>query len=369
MLAETLRELLAGIRRGVLNAYFGVAFVLGVFVATFLVFVLGTPMNEKFWEAMTAVATWASVFVLLIAAGAAVSQLIQLRASYQVTAFMQAAESVDSVAYEQALTRLRTLEPQLHDGETALEYFWWASDERIKEFKDSALLIGNALERIGAMIKYRALDRDLIMDYMALTIVKSYDALEYARRNTLPGEGWTYIDGLAEDAKQFLAAAEPAQAPFFIDGKPATAQDGGLVLSVKADRESASVLSGDGGRPVYELALYVKNATTRRIQRSATISVSAAPEAGVTLVQRSRPVTAYLDSLPARQPAPSSCAYATTLLIEPGKYQPVISVIASSPDDKPVRCTWTISTTAPRTASYAGTLEIPLTRRRARMAG
>lgn len=355
-----------GIARRVLNASVVFAFALGLCVASLIIFVFGAPIGEKYWEAVTAIATSASVLVLLIAAGVAGSQLIQLRASYQVTAFMQAAESVDSVAYEQALTRLRTLEPQLHDGETALEYFWWASDERIKEFKDSALLVGNALERIGAMIKYRALDGNLIMDYMALTIVKSYDALEYARRNTLPGEGWTYIDGLAKDAKQFLAdAAERTQAPFFIDGKPATAPDGGLMLSVKADRESASVRSyaGDGGRPIYELALYVKNETARRIQRSATISVSVAPQDGVTLVQRSRPVTAYLDSLPANQPAPSSGAYATTLLIEPGTYQPVMSVIASSPYEKPARCTWTISTTAPHTASYEGTLDIPLTRR------
>jgi hypothetical protein len=358
--------MLLAVWRGLHNVHFYFAFGLFATIGALIVFVSRAPVSDKYWEALTAIATSASVIVLLVAAWVAVSQLTQLRATYQVDAFIKAAESVDSQEYEKALTWLRALEPVLDEPDTALNFFRCADDATIAHFKESALIVGNALERIGAMIAYGALDRDLIMDYMALTITKSYGALEYARRNTLPGEGWTFIDGLAKEAQLFLDAVVQKQPqPCFVDGTPSTgAASGGLIVSLKVDCRSRLVPSyaGDGAKPYYELAIYVKNDTSRRVRSSAVVSLNAEPQTQLSLIRSSRPVPSYLDSLPAAHPTASGDEHATTLLIEPGKYQSVISMIASGPDDKPAQCTWTITTTMPRATSYEGTLEIPLAR-------
>lgn len=334
------------------------------FTAAFAVILLGgiilfvrMPAPEKPWEAATAIATWASVLALLAAAWVAMRQLSQLRAAYQVDAFIRAADSIDSDLFKKGLGKILDLEPTLHDRDSLLEYYQSLSATEAEAFWEHVGIVGNTIERIGAMIEYGALDRKMILDYIAPTIVQAYYALEFRWRDRSPGEGWVFMDRLASAAISYLDDVVRSQPDLrFID----TEETRDLSVSVQVEMNSGSVqpYRFDGTERCYRLLTYVKNSTKRRIRAYADI------ELDVTLPYRFRahakPGSEDEGPAPAseRLPAGSRESNSATLSIAPGKCQRIASFFVEGPGGGIHRSPWRIKTHSGDERVFEGFIDV-----------
>lgn len=127
------------------------------------------------WEALTALATLGTFFVILMSAAAALKQLRHSNAANQVAALIELRESLESPRAVAARNFIMTeLPKRLNDPAEARKLarapsFWGEYDE--------VRYIGNILDTFGLLVKKKIVDKNFFYESFGYVVLSIWDAL------------------------------------------------------------------------------------------------------------------------------------------------------------------------------------------------
>jgi len=137
-------------------------------------------------ELINTVASLATVVIVATAAVAAIVQLRHLRSSNQISAILSIGEQFQSQEFRDAFSVVRHKLAQTMESPLFREYAACfvrnqplpevgAGDEEVRR---DAILIGNAYEHVGILIKHGVVGRDIFLDRYSGTIISVWGMLE-----------------------------------------------------------------------------------------------------------------------------------------------------------------------------------------------
>jgi hypothetical protein len=137
-------------------------------------------------ELINTLASLATVAIVATAAVAAIVQLRHLRSSNQISAILSIGEQFQSQEFRDAFSVVRHKLPQTMESPLFREYAACfvrnqplpevgADDEEVRR---DAILIGNAYEHVGILIKHGVVGRDIFLDRYSGTIIRMWGMLE-----------------------------------------------------------------------------------------------------------------------------------------------------------------------------------------------
>jgi len=170
-------------------------------------------------DSLNSVAPILTVIIVAATAIAALVQLKHLRAGNQITAMLSIGEELSNPTFSDAADLVRQKlgaaleDPIYREYEVALSLGRNAPDvnDEFVELRRASLVVGNAYEELGILLKRGVIDRDMFLDRYCWNILRGWKRLETltalvraAMGNDWPWENFEYLAVLSEDwmAKQ-----------------------------------------------------------------------------------------------------------------------------------------------------------------------
>jgi hypothetical protein len=164
-------------------------------------------------ELLNAFASLLTVCIIAATAVAALAQLRHLRAGNQITAMLAIGEELSSKAITDARDLIRIELPLLEDDEAWRAYNARADRRQAQEpmaeyeeLRQAAILVGNAYEELGILVKQGIVDKDIFLDRYSYVILGLWARLEKtvvdsrdATGQQAVWENFEYLAVLSED--------------------------------------------------------------------------------------------------------------------------------------------------------------------------
>lgn len=135
-------------------------------------------------ELVNTVATLTTTLVIAATAVAALAQLRHLRAGNQIAGFLTLRNMLDDDAHQHALKVLQR-EGDISTDPAFREYLRSvfsnrpvAPDERLAEVRAAVVLIANAYEVMGTLVRHQVVDQRLFLEQYSSTIITAWQRLE-----------------------------------------------------------------------------------------------------------------------------------------------------------------------------------------------
>jgi hypothetical protein len=175
-------------------------------------------------EVINTFGTIATVAIVAATAVAALIQLRHMRAGNQINAMLDIGDRLSTREFTDAAATVRRdldramRDPAYRDFELALSLGHHTTDvdPAFVELRRATILVGNAYEELGILVKRGIVDKDMFLDRYCWLIVSAWERLSpltaFAREATSPlaWENFEYIAVLSEDwIKQHEDGAYP----------------------------------------------------------------------------------------------------------------------------------------------------------------
>ncbi|HYK54602.1 MAG TPA: hypothetical protein VEV38_13855 [Candidatus Eremiobacteraceae bacterium] len=165
-------------------------------------------------DSINSVAPLLTVIIVAATAIAALVQLKHMRAGNQITAMLSIGEEFSGKFYADASNLIRDKlstameDPVYREYEAAMSAGWQAPQvgPDYVELRRAGIVVGNAFEELGILVKRGIIDREMFLDRYCWLIYNNWKRMEpvtalgrAALGNELPWENFEYIAVLSED--------------------------------------------------------------------------------------------------------------------------------------------------------------------------
>jgi len=165
-------------------------------------------------EALNTVGTLITVAIVAATAIAALIQLRHLRAGNQISAMTAIDAEIMAEKFREAVVLIRErLRPAMSDPAYRAYEIACSRDQQILDvnpayvaLRQATLLVGNAYEHVGLLLKLGMIDHDMFLDRYCSNVFNSWNRLEpltalarEAYGSQLPWENFEYLAVLSED--------------------------------------------------------------------------------------------------------------------------------------------------------------------------